>query len=35
LTAGTIARLAVDVSKNEIWIPATLDGAVVIALLKP
>lgn len=29
------ADFTVDVSKNEIWIPATLDGAVVIAPLKP
>jgi hypothetical protein len=28
------ADFAVDVSKNEIWIPATLDGAVVIAPLE-
>lgn len=29
------ADFAVDVSKNQIWIPATVDGAVVIAPLKP
>lgn len=29
------ADFAVDTAKTKIWIPATLDGAIVIAPLKP